>query len=75
MFKFRVDKLDHGYDIQNDEIWKSILDKMKNCVHVWKSRNLTYIQYRSLILLLLIHPCMLIIPMPPFSTPKQQTFD
>jgi hypothetical protein len=27
------------------------------------------IQYRSLILLLLIHPCMLIIPMPPFSTP------
>ena len=32
----------HGYNIQNDEIWKSIIDKMKNCVHVWKSRNLTY---------------------------------
>jgi hypothetical protein len=32
----------HGYNIQNDDIWKSIIDKMKNCVHVWKSRNLTY---------------------------------
>jgi hypothetical protein len=32
----------HGYNIQNDEIWKSIIDQMKNCVHVWKSRNLTY---------------------------------
>ena len=32
----------HGYNIQNDEIWKSIIDKLKNCVHVWKSRNLTY---------------------------------
>ena len=36
----------HGYNIQNDEIWKSIIDKMKNCVHVWKSRNLTYV-YRK----------------------------
>ena len=26
----------HGYNIQNYEIWKSIIDKMKNCVHVWK---------------------------------------
>ena len=32
----------HGYNIQNDEIWESIIDQMKNCVHVWKSRNLTY---------------------------------
>jgi hypothetical protein len=32
----------HGYNIQNDDIWKSIIDEMKNCVHVWKSRNLTY---------------------------------
>ena len=32
------------------------------------------IRYRSLILLLSINYCMLIIPMPPFSTPKQQTF-
>jgi hypothetical protein len=32
----------HGYNIQNDEIWKSIVGQMKNCVHVWKSRNLTY---------------------------------
>jgi hypothetical protein len=35
----------HGYNIQNDEIWKSIIDKMKNCVHVWKSRNLTIIDF------------------------------
>jgi hypothetical protein len=39
----------HGYDIQNDEIWKSIIDKMKNCVHVWKSRNLTLIVKNLLI--------------------------
>jgi hypothetical protein len=26
----------HGYNIQNDEIWKSIIDKLNNCVHVWK---------------------------------------
>jgi lipopolysaccharide export system protein LptA len=32
----------HDYNIQNDEIWKTIRDKMKKCVHVWKSRNLTY---------------------------------
>jgi hypothetical protein len=32
------------------------------------------IRYRSLILLLSINYCMLIIPMPPFSTPRQQTF-
>ena len=39
----------HGYNIQNDEIWKSIIDKMKNCVHVWKSRNLTLIVKNLLI--------------------------
>ena len=32
----------HGYDIQDDNIWKSIIEKMKSCIHVWKSRNLTY---------------------------------
>jgi hypothetical protein len=32
----------HGYDIQDDDIWKSILEKIKSCLHVWKSRNLTY---------------------------------
>jgi hypothetical protein len=26
----------HGYNIQNDEIWKSIVDKMKNCVHTYQ---------------------------------------
>ena len=32
----------HGYNIDNDKIWKSILEKVQNCVHVWKSRKLTY---------------------------------
>ena len=32
----------HGYNIDDNEIWKIIIEKMKNCVHVWKSRNLTY---------------------------------
>ena len=31
----------HGYVIQDDNIWKSIIEKMKSCIHVWKSRNLT----------------------------------
>jgi hypothetical protein len=32
----------HGYGIQCDDIWKSTIEKMKCCIHVWKSRNLTY---------------------------------
>ena len=32
----------HGYDIQDNNIWKSIIEKkMKSCIHVWKSRNKT----------------------------------
>jgi hypothetical protein len=31
----------HGYDIQDDNIWKTIIEKMKSCIYVWKSRNLT----------------------------------
>ena len=31
----------HGYNIDNDKIWKDI-DRMKNCVQVWKSRKLSY---------------------------------
>jgi hypothetical protein len=29
----------HGYDIQDDDIWKSIVEKMKSYIHVWKRRN------------------------------------
>ena len=32
----------HGYNVDNDKIWKDIIDRMKNCVHVWKSRKLSY---------------------------------
>ena len=32
----------HGYGIQDYNIWKSIIEKIKSCIHIWKSRNLTY---------------------------------
>ena len=32
----------HGYDIQYDNVWKSIIEKKKSCIHVWKSQNFTY---------------------------------
>ena len=32
----------HGYNVDNDKIWKDIIDRMKNCVQVWKSRKLSY---------------------------------
>jgi hypothetical protein len=35
--------IQHGYNIQNDEIWKSIIDKLKNCVHIWKCRKVKVI--------------------------------
>jgi hypothetical protein len=47
----------HGNNIQNGEIWKSIIDKMKNCVHVWKSRNLTYTGKTFIVKNLLISLC------------------
>ena len=47
----------HGYNIQNDEIWKSIIDQMKNCFHVWISRNLTYTGKALLVKHLLISLC------------------
>jgi hypothetical protein len=47
----------HGYNIQNNEIWKSIIDKMKNCVHVWKSRNLAYTEQTLIVKNLLISLC------------------
>lgn len=33
----------HGYEIDDDNrcIWRKIIEKLKNCIHVWKSRKLT----------------------------------
>ena len=32
----------HGYNVDNDKIWKDIINRMKNCIQVWKSRKLSY---------------------------------
>jgi hypothetical protein len=32
----------HGYNIDTDDIWKKIINKMKSCTQVWKTRNLTF---------------------------------
>ena len=47
----------HGYDIQDDNIWKSIIEKMKSCLHVWKSRNLTYVGKTLIIKNVLLSLC------------------
>ena len=31
----------HGYNIDTDDIWKKIINKMKSCTQVWKTRNLS----------------------------------
>ena len=30
----------HGYNIDTDNIWKKIRNKMKSCTQVWKNRTL-----------------------------------
>jgi hypothetical protein len=32
----------HGYNKDTDDIWKKIINKMKSCTQVWKTRNLTF---------------------------------
>ena len=32
----------HGYNVDDDKIWKDIIDRMNNCIQVWKSRKLSY---------------------------------
>ena len=32
----------HGYEIDNEAIWLDKINKIKNCIQVWKSRDLTY---------------------------------
>lgn len=39
----------HGYNIDNDKLWKDKIEKIKNCLQVWKTRNLSY-QGKNLIL-------------------------
>ena len=29
----------HSYNVDNDKIWKDIIDRMNNCLQVWKSRT------------------------------------
>ena len=32
----------HGYNVNIDKIWREKIQKIKNCIHVWKTRNLTH---------------------------------
>ena len=32
----------HGYEIDNEAIWLDKINKIKNCIQAWKSRDLTY---------------------------------
>ena len=32
----------HGYEIDNAAIWLGKINKIKSCIQVWKSRDLTY---------------------------------
>ena len=47
----------HGYNVDNDNIWKDIIDRMKNCVQVWKSRKRTYRSKTIIVKNLLISYC------------------
>ena len=47
----------HGYNVDNDQIWKDIIDRMKNCVQVCKSRKLIYKGKTIIVKNLLISYC------------------
>jgi hypothetical protein len=32
----------HGYGIDTNQTWKSKIDKIKSCLQVWNTRDLTY---------------------------------
>ena len=32
----------HGYDIDDNVIWKPKIDKIKSCLEIWKTRNLSF---------------------------------
>ena len=73
IFKFRVDTLEHLHTKYFSLSWMSNLRSQYLPIAFQLSNGSCKIRDRSLILLLSINSCMLIIPMPPFSTPKQQT--
>ena len=32
----------HGYNIDDNDIWRKLISKIKNCMHLWKTRNLSF---------------------------------
>ena len=32
----------HGYNINTDTVWKTIINKMKSCTQIWKTRHLAF---------------------------------
>ena len=44
----------HGYNIDDNYIWRKLISKIKNCMHVWKTRNLSF-EGKTLIIKSLIH--------------------
>lgn len=32
----------HGYEIDENELWMEKINKIKNCIQVWKNRDLTF---------------------------------
>ena len=34
--------MNHGYHIPEQEIWMDKIKKIKNCIQIWKSRDLTF---------------------------------
>ena len=35
--------INHGYEVDENEIWMEKINKIKNCIQIWKSRNLSYV--------------------------------
>ena len=35
--------IQHGYDIDENEVWMEKVNKIKSCIQIWKSRDLSYI--------------------------------
>ena len=44
----------HGYNIDDNDIWRKLISKIKNCLHVWKTRNLSF-EGKTLIIKSLIY--------------------
>ena len=35
--------INHGYEVDENEIWMEKVNKIKSCIQIWKSRNLSYV--------------------------------